>query len=74
MKRIMWAVIISLLVLGLAFLLDRMGLQVLEEPSPFMIAIGVFFVIYVVAAFAVGHFTTVMAQDAGLIPLSAIRN
>ncbi len=69
----MWAVIIGLLVLGLAVLLDRMGLVVLEEKNHFLLAIGIFFLIYIAAAIGVTHFTSVMAEGSGMIPLSAGR-
>jgi hypothetical protein len=49
-----WGIPISLMVLGLAYLMKHVGEEVLEEPHLFWRGVIFFFVVYVIAAFAVG--------------------
>ena len=52
--QIPWAIIISLGVLGLAYLIKHFVLEVIEEENIFLTIIAIFFVIYAIAAIAVG--------------------
>ncbi len=49
-----WGVIIALGVLTFAYIIKKFLSEVIEEERVFLIIIGCFFVVYVVAAFAVG--------------------
>lgn len=68
-----WGIIIALLVLGLAYLIKHFGLEIIEDENDFLKLIGIFLLIYVGAAIAVGVFNPKNALSSSISPvMSAI--
>lgn len=55
MTHFPWAVLISVFVVGLAYLIKHFISAVVEEENDFLCVVGVFFVLYIGAAIAVGQ-------------------
>lgn len=49
-----WAVLIALTVLAFAYFIKHFAIHVVEDGDAFLMIIGVFFIVYVIAAAAVG--------------------
>ncbi|GEM_PF-5599788 len=54
MTRFPWAIVVALAVLGLAFLLKYMTSDVVEDQRLFLWLAGIFILLYVLAAWAIG--------------------
>ncbi len=54
-----WALTIALSVLAFAYIIKVFVEKTVEEQNPFLIVIGVFFIVYAVAAFGVGYLNPV---------------
>jgi hypothetical protein len=52
----MIAIISALVVLLFAYLIRNFFVEVIEEEKPFFIIVGIFFVVYIFAAFLIGTF------------------
>ncbi|MBP9864427.1 hypothetical protein KBC54_03195 [Patescibacteria group bacterium] len=54
-----WALAIALTVLAFAYIIKYFVEKTVEEQNPFFMIIGVFLIVYVVAAFGVSYFNPV---------------
>ena len=64
-----WALIIALSILAFAYIIKHFVEKTVEEQHPFLVVIGVFFIVYAIAAFGVGYFNPV---ELGTIDMNQI--
>ncbi len=54
-----WAIAIALTILALAYIIKHFVEKTVEEQNPFLMIIGIFLAIYVVAAIGVSYFNPI---------------
>lgn len=65
-----WAILISLVILGLALLIKHFVMEIVEEENVFLGVIGVFLLVYIGAALAIGTLNPVVIVNQGYLAVT----